>query len=94
MFKRQCELAVSKTLSGFKVLTMSYIYVITFKVKHEKPIVLQCRMAEADCFRILQEVVPKDHFIHRHCLNERMENVQAMLDVSLVSKIFKTTAVG
>ena len=45
-------------------------------------------MAEADCFRILQEVVPKDHFIHRHCLNERMENVQAMLDVSLDSKLF------
>lgn len=54
-------------------------------VKNEKPIVLQCRQAEDDLFRILKEVVPKEHKIHRHCLNNRLETVQGMLDVSYLS---------
>jgi len=49
-------------------------------VQYEKPIVLQCRQAEADLFRILKEVVPKEHKIHRHCLNDKIETVQEMLE--------------
>ena len=52
-------------------------------VQYEKPIVLQCRQAEADLFRILKEVVPKEHKIHRHCLNDKIETVQEMLEVWL-----------
>ena len=33
---------------------------------------------------ILKEVVPKEHKIHRHCLNDRFETVKEAFEVSSV----------
>jgi len=49
-------------------------------VKYKKPLVVQCRRAESDLSRILKEVVPREHKIHRHCLNDRLETVKDLME--------------
>merc|ERR1711917_208752 len=53
-------------------------------VKHNLPIVIQCRKAERDLMMIMKEIVPKDHKIHRHCLNDKMAAVREAFEVSRI----------
>ncbi|ELT96297.1 hypothetical protein CAPTEDRAFT_101517, partial [Capitella teleta] len=45
-------------------------------VELNKPIVIHCRDAEADCIEIMQKVLPHNHKIHRHCFTGTPEEAR------------------
>ncbi|KAM3915209.1 putative deoxyribonuclease TATDN2 isoform 2-T3 [Leptodactylus fuscus] len=53
-----------------------------------KPLVIHCRGADEDLFRIMKKWLPRDYKIHRHCFTGKYEDIEPFL------KEFPNMAVG
>lgn len=45
-----------------------------------KPVVVHCREAESDCFKIMKEILPHDWKIHLHCYTGHLEQAEQYME--------------
>ena len=60
--------------------------VLPFALERNLPVVIHCRdkedssAASDDCLTVMQEILPKNHLIHRHCFNGSMDEYNEWLE--------------
>ncbi|XP_035675680.1 uncharacterized protein LOC118415293 isoform X1 [Branchiostoma floridae] len=70
----------SKDFSPPSIQKEVFIRQLHLAMQVKKPLVLHCRQADDEMFEIMQDLVPRDYIIHRHCFTESFAVAQRWME--------------
>ncbi|XP_066285353.1 uncharacterized protein [Branchiostoma lanceolatum] len=70
----------SKDFSPPAIQRQVFIRQLHLALQVKKPLVLHCRQADSEMLEIMQDLVPRDYIIHRHCFTESFAVAQRWME--------------